>query len=988
MGGNRSRPASAAGSGGDGGGKGGAGRRRANTYVNDREINCGLVRAAADGRLDQLRSALDSGANPNHRYSKKERERAELCEWTALTLAARGRRLDIGRELLKKGADADLANGEHLTPLMLACQNGDVQFAGLVRPSRAAPPRPRARARPDSPSQLLSNHADASAQAPMTRNAGDNAGLTALHAATAGGSAELVNLLVGNGAELDVPDRRGRTPLMVAAAESKTQIAELLVECGANAAMKDREGATAADIADRRGNSVLANRLRQAALQSPEQLAELRRASVARGGAAAAQRDDLWQACRGGDMARVESLVGGGASVNARSERKDGRGETPLTAAVRGGQLRVVHFLLEHGADPLLVNGEDMSPLMVAADCGHEAVAVELMRRGGSVLQKNKAGRTALSCAVAQRRRDMAKLLVKSGADVNAQLEDGNTPLHLAAAQGDDAMVALLMSLGADAELLNNKGESALDVASAAGHEHVAEALSGSGRRASGSGSESRSRAGSGAGPQRRTAKEDAMAALVDMLNAKGLAYKRDDDNFAMYFSERMGEKDERWRCFFRVADQVIMVAHMLNRNDESVPEERRRQVANLVLRINFTLDFGVFELNLNSGALMLREAFVFSTSARADLGAYLFNMLQETKAVFTAWLPAVLAVLDGEDPEPAFEAARRRINMGSGARDMLRELMQQLAESKSPDDGAAGAAPAGGAAAPLAKGAGAGAGAAVVDAGQADARWKDFQLPPERLQVDLSGAPLAKSIFGRVFSGKVDGREVRVHALSSAVESSSIFEEEMRRQVSLKHANVARTLGMARVGGVLVIVSDCPAVGTLHEKLATEAGRNDRAARLRWVHEIAQAMAYLHRTGQLHSSLSSSSVLVGADGVARVVNFGLGRFMRSAEALGLSSIAATAPELLDGDSSDSPQAADVYSFGMCMYEALTLREPFSDLKLPSHTLLRKVLGGLRPKFPDATSPAVAALISKCWHADPGHRPSFTDILAELQQIQ
>ena len=63
------------------------------------------------------------------------------------------------------------------------------------------------------------------------------------------------------------------------------------------------------------------------------------------------------------------------------------------------------------------------------------------------------------------------------------------------------------------------------------------------------------------------------------------------------------------------------------------------------------------------------------------------------------------------------------------------------------------------------------------------------------------------------------------------------------------------------------------------------------------------------------------------------------------------------APELLDPDkfkktNSRPTKPADMYAFGMVIYEVLTGLDPFYDKNLGTFQLARRVSGGLRPTKP------------------------------------
>lgn len=80
-------------------------------------------------------------------------------------------------------------------------------------------------------------------------------------------------------------------------------------------------------------------------------------------------------------------------------------------------------------------------------------------------------------------------------------------------------------------------------------------------------------------------------------------------------------------------------------------------------------------------------------------------------------------------------------------------------------------------------------------------------------------------------------------------------------------------------------------------------------------------------------------------------------------------------------------EAADVYSFGIVLYEISAQRLPWSDLKgaFILNSLLEKVTAGERPKMPEGTPEAFASLAAECWATDPAARISFSEIVGRLQ---
>jgi ankyrin repeat protein len=158
------------------------------------------------GEIDNLAlvsALLDRGANPNARLRLPILPRfhnagdAVLAEGaTPLMRAARGRDIPVMRLLFDKGADPNLATRNYTTALMFA--------AGLGGGRRGATQSQAVEA----VQMCLDHGADV--------RAFNNAGTTALHAATEAGADPIVTLLAEHGADLDVQDKSGRTPLDIA----------------------------------------------------------------------------------------------------------------------------------------------------------------------------------------------------------------------------------------------------------------------------------------------------------------------------------------------------------------------------------------------------------------------------------------------------------------------------------------------------------------------------------------------------------------------------------------------------------------------------------------------------------------------------------------------------------------------------------------------------------------------------------------------------
>ncbi len=160
------------------------------------------------------------------------------------------------------------------------------------------------------------------------------------------------------------------------------------------------------------------------------------------------------------EIRRIQAMIQNSPDLINASKSTPG-GSTPLITAAAKGQLRVVTFLLDHGADiSLKSNGQ--TALHVAAAAGHKAMVELLLSRNAAVDARDNADWTPLYDVAQRGYRAVAEALLAHKADVNARASDGRTPLHRASDPGDPAMITLLLANGADINAADAKGKTPL----------------------------------------------------------------------------------------------------------------------------------------------------------------------------------------------------------------------------------------------------------------------------------------------------------------------------------------------------------------------------------------------------------------------------------------------------------------------------------------------------------------------------------------------
>lgn len=134
---------------------------------------------------------------------------------------------------------------------------------------------------------------------------------------------------------------------------------------------------------------------------------------------------------------------------------RDSDGDTPLLNAVAFGDLELVRFLLQRGADPNVEVDDGYTCLLTAIESDADestSIVDELIRANADIHAMGINGWTPLHMAAAYGHLEKARLLINAGADVNRrrEIDASETPLMEAAMMGQPATVRLLLAHGAN----------------------------------------------------------------------------------------------------------------------------------------------------------------------------------------------------------------------------------------------------------------------------------------------------------------------------------------------------------------------------------------------------------------------------------------------------------------------------------------------------------------------------------------------------------
>lgn len=170
---------------------------------------------------------------------------------------------------------------------------------------------------------------------------------------------------------------------------------------------------------------------------------------------------------------------------------------------------------------------------------------------------------------------------------------------------------------------------------------------------------------------------------------------------------------------------------------------------------------------------------------------------------------------------------------------------------------------------------------------------------------------------------------------------------------------------------------------------------------------DIAAAIQYLHKLAApvVHLDIKLLNVLLAGDPqlataqrpCVRLADFGSSREFRVSNPADPEALATAVPPLALNPRWSAPETfgnsfclfSDVFSFASLMLEILTMQLSFSGREGPfaESKIQKLLLDGQRSAIPSHIPADLARLIRSCWHQQPCHRPTISQVISQLSQI-
>ncbi|MGD1149236.1 MAG: protein kinase [Thermoanaerobaculaceae bacterium] len=243
-------------------------------------------------------------------------------------------------------------------------------------------------------------------------------------------------------------------------------------------------------------------------------------------------------------------------------------------------------------------------------------------------------------------------------------------------------------------------------------------------------------------------------------------------------------------------------------------------------------------------------------------------------------------------------------------------------------------------------------------------------------------------------------GRDVAIKVLPAEfaedAERLRRFEREARATAALSHPNILEVHDVGTFEGVPYLVEELLEGESLKEKI--ERGALPASEAIGVAVQIARGLAAAHEKGIVHRDLKPANVFLTKHGAVKILDFGLAKLVEGvplgeadtlthaptgATEFGrvLGTVAYMAPEQARGLPVD--QRADVFGFGVVLYEMLAGQRPFRGATATD--TVAAILKEEPAPLPASVPPDLVAVIGKCLAKVPEKRySSGSEVLAAL----
>ncbi|XP_054745644.1 ephrin type-A receptor 4a-like [Anastrepha obliqua] len=202
-------------------------------------------------------------------------------------------------------------------------------------------------------------------------------------------------------------------------------------------------------------------------------------------------------------------------------------------------------------------------------------------------------------------------------------------------------------------------------------------------------------------------------------------------------------------------------------------------------------------------------------------------------------------------------------------------------------------------------------------------------------------------------------------------------------------HPNVIYLQGVVTRSNPVMIITEYMENGSLDTFLRVNDGKFQTLQLIVMLRGISSGMSYLSDMNYVHRDLAARNVLVNAQLICKIADFGLSREIENASDAyttrgGKIPVRWTAPEAIAFRKFTS--ASDVWSYGVVLWEVMSYGErPYWNWS--NQDVIKSIEKGYRLPAPMDCPEALYQLMLDCWQKQRTHRPTFSSIVSTLDNL-
>ena len=245
-----------------------------------------------------------------------------------------------------------------------------------------------------------------------------------------------------------------------------------------------------------------------------------------------------------------------------------------------------------------------------------------------------------------------------------------------------------------------------------------------------------------------------------------------------------------------------------------------------------------------------------------------------------------------------------------------------------------------------------------------------------------------------RVIDNNIDD-EIALKVLNPevATDQSTIdrFRNELKTARKISHRHVCSMYDIQEQDGIHFITMEF-VPGEDLKTLIKRIGQFSIGKAASIARQVLDGLREAHRAGIIHRDLKPQNIMIDRDGNARIMDFGIARFLKTKGITQAGVIIGTpeymSPEQVEGK--DVDQRSDIYSLGIILYEMLTGRLPFSGDTPFSIGFKQKSELPQNPRELNAQIPEeINRIVLKCLEKDKSKRfQSAAEMLEAMNMVE